>query len=74
MGAFNEWTRGTFLEKPEQREVVTVAMNLMYGEAVLTRVNILRAQGVVVQAEAERIGAMSRSAIEDILNNHDGHA
>jgi hypothetical protein len=45
MGAFNEWVKGTFLEAPEERRVVTVALNLLYGAAVLTRVGILKAQG-----------------------------
>lgn len=48
MGAFNEWVRGSFLEKPENRSVVTVAMNIMLGASVLTRVNWLRAQGVTL--------------------------
>ncbi len=46
MGAFNEWTRGSFLAKPENRSVVVVALNLLYGAAVLQRVNFLRTQGV----------------------------
>ncbi|MDH4260516.1 MAG: PfaD family polyunsaturated fatty acid/polyketide biosynthesis protein [Gammaproteobacteria bacterium] len=37
MGAFNEWTRGTFLEKPENRRVVVVAENLMQGAATQLR-------------------------------------
>jgi trans-AT polyketide synthase/acyltransferase/oxidoreductase domain-containing protein len=44
MGAFNEWTRGTFLEDPDRRCVVTVALNLLVGAAVLTRVHQLRSQ------------------------------
>jgi len=54
MGAFNEWTRGTFLEKPEERRVVTVALNLLHGAALLTRAQILRSQGVDLPAEAVR--------------------
>lgn len=46
IGAFNEWTRGSFLENPENREVVTVAMNLLAGAAVVTRAGWLRNQGV----------------------------
>jgi trans-AT polyketide synthase, acyltransferase and oxidoreductase domains len=46
IGAFNEWSRGTFLEHPENREVVTVAMNLLVGAAVVTRAGWLRSQGV----------------------------
>ncbi|UQZ89733.1 2-nitropropane dioxygenase [Deltaproteobacteria bacterium Smac51] len=36
-GAFNEWAKGTIYEQPENRKVVDLAMNLMYGAAVLLR-------------------------------------
>ena len=39
MGAFNEWTRGTFLAQPVNRSVVTVANNLLHGAAVMQRLN-----------------------------------
>lgn len=45
MGAFNEWTRGTFLAKAENRKVVTVALNILHGAAVINRLNFLRMQG-----------------------------
>jgi PfaD family protein len=50
MGAFNEWTRRSFLERPENRRVVTVAKNLLHGAAVVTRINMLACQGVSVSA------------------------
>lgn len=37
MGAFNEWARGTFLEKPENRGVVVVAETLIHGAATQLR-------------------------------------
>jgi trans-AT polyketide synthase/acyltransferase/oxidoreductase domain-containing protein len=37
MGAFNEWARGTPLEKPENRRVVVVAETLMQGAATQLR-------------------------------------
>ena len=46
MGAFNEWTRETFLAAPEARRVETVAHNLMFGAAVALRLNTLRTQGI----------------------------
>lgn len=46
MAAFNEWTEGSFLAAPENRRVATVGHNLLYGAAVLTRVNAMRNQGV----------------------------
>jgi len=50
MGAFNEWTRGSFLEKPENRQVVVVGQNLLYGAAMQLRHQHLRAQGVQLPA------------------------
>ena len=51
MGAFNEWTKGTFLEHPENRRVVTVALNLLYGAGIVTRLNGLRMQGAQLPVE-----------------------
>jgi len=51
MGAFNEWTKGSFLEQARNRRVVTVARNLLYGAAVLMRLNVLRCQGVPLDPE-----------------------
>jgi PfaD family protein len=48
MGAFNEWTKGTFLEEPRNRRVATVALNILHGAAVLSRVHVLRLQGYPV--------------------------
>ena len=55
MGAFNEWAKGSFLERPEERRVVTVAKNLLHGAAVLTRVNMAAAQGVALPIEVTRV-------------------
>jgi PfaD family protein len=46
MGAFNEWVKGSFLEKPENRKVGLIAMNLLVGAAYVMRLNSLRQQGV----------------------------
>jgi PfaD family protein len=46
MGAFNEWAKGSFLEQPKNRTVVTVALNLLYGSAITLRQAQLRSQGV----------------------------
>ena len=46
MGAFNEWVKGSFLESPQHRRVVTVALNILRGAAMITRLNLLRMQGV----------------------------
>lgn len=69
MGAFNEWTRGTFLAKPENRTTVTVAMNLLFGAAVKTRCNWLRCQGVLLPPETERCVPMKLAEINDLLSS-----
>ena len=48
MGAFNEWVRGSRLERPENRNVVAVAENILYGAAVVTRVQQARLQGLAL--------------------------
>jgi hypothetical protein len=50
MGAFNAWTRGSFLAEPTNREVVQVARNLIEGAAVITRAQQLRSFGVPMPA------------------------
>ncbi|AWM41473.1 Polyketide biosynthesis protein PksE [Gemmata obscuriglobus] len=46
MGAFNEWAKGSHLEAPQNRTVVGVALNLLYGACVVSRRAALRQQGV----------------------------
>jgi trans-AT polyketide synthase/acyltransferase/oxidoreductase domain-containing protein len=52
MGAFNRWAKGSFLEAPEQRTVVQVALNLLEGASAITRAQQLRSHGVPVPNEA----------------------
>jgi trans-AT polyketide synthase/acyltransferase/oxidoreductase domain-containing protein len=68
MGAFNEWVRGSFLERPERRDVVTVAMNLLVGAAALTRAGWLRAQGVPLPPEAQRFAPRRRGELSALLS------
>ena len=41
MGAFNAWTRGTFLAEPGNRTVVQIGLNLLEGAAVVTRDSVI---------------------------------
>lgn len=68
MGAFNEWTRGTFLEKPENRSVVLVAQNLIHGAAVQLHRQLLRAQGVPLPAAAGLAQPLEPDALREALN------
>lgn len=68
MGAFNEWVKGSFLEKPEQRDVVTIAMNILFGAAIQTRINTLRYQGVGLSPACSAIPPMELSQIKEYLS------
>lgn len=48
MAAFNAWTRGSFMELPENRCAFLLGQNLMAGALALTRANIIKAQGINV--------------------------
>jgi PfaD family protein len=67
MGAFNHWTKGTFLEKSGNRKIVTVAMNLLFGAAVATRVNWLRHQGIALPQDAVKYQALELDKILEYL-------
>jgi PfaD family protein len=67
MGAFNEWAKGSFLEPPANRDVVTVALNLLYGACVQTRRASLRQQGVELPTAAFPLDPLERAEIEKRL-------
>lgn len=48
MGTFNDWTRGTYLSEPQNRNVVDVARQIMTGCAYLYRLQALKMQGLKV--------------------------
>ena len=64
MGAFNEWTRGSFLEKPENRQAVVVGQNLLYGAAMQLRRQCLRAQGIQLPMDVAGGGAAQGRPLE----------
>jgi PfaD family protein len=64
MGAFNEWVRGSFLEVPRNRRVVTVSLNILYGAAVLQRLHLLRCQGVMVPPTWWRLSPLARADLD----------
>ena len=68
MGAFNQWSKDTFLGKRENRKTVTVAMNLMIGAAVHTRVGWLRQQGITLPRSAGKFHPLELSKILELLD------
>ncbi len=67
MGAFNEWASGSLLEAPSRRKVVTVALNILHGAAVLTRANFLRCQGIRLAPEDLRMEPLEIAQIKEYL-------
>jgi PfaD family protein len=67
MAAFNDWVRGTFLEHSENRRVVTVALNILYGAAVLTRGRIASMQGLRLPTGVPRLSPLLVDEIENRL-------
>jgi trans-AT polyketide synthase/acyltransferase/oxidoreductase domain-containing protein len=67
MGAFNEWARGTYLESPVARHVADVALNILYGAAVLARCQSLRQQGFPLPLDAERIVPQRADDLKEYL-------
>jgi PfaD family protein len=71
MGAFNEWTKGSFLEDPANRRVGVVAMNLLHGAGVITRINALRNQGVRLSGDLARVMPLPLEALHGLAETED---
>jgi len=67
MGAFNQWVQGTFLENPRNRKTVTVALNLLVGAAVITRVSWLQLQGLFLKPALTRFRPMTTDELATII-------
>lgn len=68
IGAFNEWVKGSFLEKPENRKTVTVAMNILLGASVVTRINWFRNQGIRIQDSLCTFDPLPYDEIRKLIN------
>jgi PfaD family protein len=67
MGAFNEWTKGSWLEKAENRRVAEVGLNLLHGAAVQLRVQALRSQGIPLPVELTNCPPLEESDLKTLL-------
>ncbi len=68
MGAFNEWARGSFLEKVENRDTLTLATNLLFGACVLTRRTALSQQGIHLEEGSGSIAPMPLPELQTRLD------
>lgn len=70
MGAFNEWTRGSWLEDPSSRRVADVADTLMHGAALACRRQDLSRQGIPIPPGArDRSPRRTNGLISDTLRS-----
>ena len=67
IGAFNEWVKGSLFEKPEHRETVAVAMNLLAGAGAVTRANWLRTQNVPLPPGAGTFKPLPLDELYDLI-------
>jgi PfaD family protein len=68
MGAFNEWTRDTFLAQPENRRAENVALNLLYGAATHLRAVALRLQGIPLSPEETVCAPIEPERLHELVN------
>ena len=65
MGAFNEWTKGSELERLENRTVTAIARNLLYGAAIHLRVQQARQTGAELPATFVSSGPWPASVLNE---------
>jgi PfaD family protein len=68
IGAFNAWVKGSFLEKPQNRKAVNVALNLLLGASVITRFRWLQVQGIEIPIDAAHFYPLPTDEIHTLLN------
>jgi len=67
MGAFNEWVRDSFMAAPSERRVAEVALNILFGAAVLQRFNQMKQQGIVAAAGSGLAAPLPISEIKEFI-------
>ena len=67
MAAFNDWARGSFLERAEGRGVATVALNILYGASVLGRARCLSGQGIALPTGVPTLRPLPAAEIHALL-------
>lgn len=63
MGAFNEWTKNSYLSEAKNRNVADVAQHLLEGAAYLHRINTIRDQGVDLPLELVQLEIGAKNAV-----------
>lgn len=71
IGAFNSWTRGTFMEAPERRGAALVSRNILAMAGVLIRQRVWQSQGVSWPLRQEDLRPREEQDLENTLNGTD---
>lgn len=67
MGAFNQWTRGSFLAEAANRTIETMAMNVLWGAALLFRRHNLQAHNLQIPQKLMDIKPQSITDIRSFI-------
>ncbi|MDR1164967.1 MAG: PfaD family polyunsaturated fatty acid/polyketide biosynthesis protein [Deltaproteobacteria bacterium] len=67
IGAFNEWAKDSFYQDPANRKVGELALNLMYGLAVLKRFALARDLGLVPDDLPFNLKPLSPEQLADFI-------
>ncbi len=68
MGAFNEWIKGSFLEQSSNRHVAVMALNILYGAAIINRLNVLRFRGITLPDNMSHIRPFTPEQLEERIS------
>ncbi|WP_246052149.1 PfaD family polyunsaturated fatty acid/polyketide biosynthesis protein [Desulfobotulus mexicanus] len=68
MGAFNAWTKNSFLEEVSERRIRTVAFNLLAGAATLTRFSMLKVQYPEIPAHLGNFSPLGLNTLEPMMS------
>ncbi|HOJ69275.1 MAG TPA: PfaD family polyunsaturated fatty acid/polyketide biosynthesis protein [Candidatus Hydrogenedentes bacterium] len=68
IGAFNEWTRGSFMASPDRREAHLVALNILALAGVLLRQAAWQGQGITHVPRHEHLRPREREELEALLH------
>jgi PfaD family protein len=69
MGAFNEWSKGSWLEDAASRRVVPVALNLLVGAAINARLQAFRHAGFTVPGAEMLLRPLSPDDLQQIISH-----
>jgi PfaD family protein len=67
IGAFNQWAQDSFLQLPQNRKVVVLALNILVGAAIILRRQSLRQQGIQFTHESANISPRDQDELAELL-------